>query len=361
MAQTNEWLRALGVRHPIFAAPMAGGPSTPELVAAVSDAGGLGFLGVGYLSPEETRAAIRRVRALTDAPFGVNVFIPEDPKGDANHTIMAMKTWLREWLDDPALADEIDGIDPHMPTLAAFEAQVDVILEERVPILSFTFGCPDADTIRWWKAAGACVIGTATTPEEAAALEQAGCDAVIAQGYEAGGHRGSFLPIDETRLIGTMALVPQVVDRVRIPVIAAGGVMDGRGIVACLALGAIAVQMGTSFLVTDESGAHPAYKRAVMEWRDRGTALTRSFSGRPARGIRNAFMEAVERAGIQVPPYPLQNTLTQPIRRRAAVLGDAERMSLWAGQGYPMAKPMPAAKRVQELVQEMERVKSLLR
>ncbi|MCL6489442.1 NAD(P)H-dependent flavin oxidoreductase [Alicyclobacillus mali (ex Roth et al. 2021)] len=360
MAGANEWLQTLGVRHPIFAAPMAGGPSTPELVAAVSDAGGLGFLGVGYLSPDDTRAAIRRVRALTDAPFGVNVFIPEEPTGDASRSVMAMKAWLREWVDDPAVADEIDGVDPRFPALAEFEAQMDVILEERVPILSFTFGCPGADTIGRWKAAGACVIGTATTPEEAVALEQAGCDAVIAQGYEAGGHRGSFLPMDETRLIGTMALVPQVVDRVSIPVIAAGGIMDGRGIVACMALGAVAVQMGTSFLVTHESGAHPAYKRAVMEWRDRGTALTRSFSGRHARGIRNAFMEAVGRAELDVPPYPLQNTLTQPIRRRAAVTGDAERMSLWAGQGYPMAKPMPAADMVRELVAQMERVKSLL-
>ncbi|WP_367307144.1 NAD(P)H-dependent flavin oxidoreductase [Alicyclobacillus acidocaldarius] len=361
MAGDNAWLEALGVRHPIFAAPMAGGPSTPELVAAVSDAGGLGFLGVGYLSPEDTRATIRRVRALTDAPFGVNVFIPEEPKGDARHAVIAMKTWLREWVDDPAVAAEIDAIDPRFPTFAEFEAQMNVILEERVPVLSFTFGCPEADTIGRWKESGACVIGTATTPEEAVALERAGCDAVVAQGYEAGGHRGSFLPIDETRRIGTMALVPQVVDRVRIPVIAAGGIMDGRGIVACLALGAVAVQMGTSFLVTDESGAHPAYKRAVMEWRDRGTALTRSFSGRHARGIRNAFIEAVDREEMDIPPYPLQNTLTQPIRRRAAAEGDAERMSLWAGQGYPMAKSMPAAERVRELVQQMERVKSLLR
>lgn len=241
MAGDNAWLEALGVRHPIFAAPMAGGPSTPELVAAVSDAGGLGFLGVGYLSPEDTRATIRRVRALTDAPFGVNVFIPEEPKGDARHAVIAMKTWLREWVDDPAVAAEIDAIDPRFPTFAEFEAQMNVILEERVPVLSFTFGCPEADTIGRWKESGACVIGTATTPEEAVALERAGCDAVVAQGYEAGGHRGSFLPIDETRLIGTMALVPQVVDRVRIPVIAAGGIMDGRGFVACLALGAVAV------------------------------------------------------------------------------------------------------------------------
>ncbi|WP_062310351.1 NAD(P)H-dependent flavin oxidoreductase [Alicyclobacillus sendaiensis] len=357
----HSWLQALGVRHPIFAAPMAGGPSTPELVAAVSNAGGLGFLGVGYLSPEETRTAIRRVRQLTDAPFGVNVFVPEEPQGDARHAVQAMKRWLREWVGDQAVAAEIDDVNPHLPTVDEFDAQMSVIIDERVPVLSFTFGCPEGDAIARWKKAGMCVMGTATSPEEAMALERAGCDAVIAQGYEAGGHRGSFFPIDETRLIGTMALVPQVVDRVSIPVIAAGGIMDGRGIVACLALGAAAVQMGTRFLLADESGAHPAYKRAVMAWRDRGTALTRSFSGKHARGIRNAFMEAVAREDLDIPPYPLQNALTQPIRRRAAAEEDAERMSLWAGQGYPMAKPMPAGEIVRELVQQMEHVMSVLR
>lgn len=359
MTSKSDWLKSLGVRYPIFCAPMAGGPSTPELVAAVSDAGGLGFLGAGYLSPDETRRAIRRVRVLTQAPFGVNVFIPETV-ADERDAVIAMKAWLREQARDDALKAEIDAVHPHPTSAETFAEQMQVILEEQVPVISFTFGCPDPDIIAKWKAAGACVMGTATTPDEAAALEQAGCDAVVAQGYEAGGHRGTFLAMDETRLIGTMALVPQVADRVRVPVIAAGGVMDGRGLVACLALGAQAVQMGTYFLAAAESGANPAYKKALLEWRDRGTILTRSFSGKLARGIRNDFIEAMARSGLDIPPYPLQNALTQPIRRAAAATGDAEHMSLWAGQGYAMAKPMPARDLVRTLVEEMERVKSLL-
>ncbi|SIS77778.1 NAD(P)H-dependent flavin oxidoreductase [Alicyclobacillus vulcanalis] len=365
MDNQNSWLAKLGVRHPIFAAPMAGGPSTPELVATVSRAGGLGFLGAGYWSADQTRDAIRRVRKLTEAPFGVNVFIPETPaRDDPQRSVSTMKAWLRNWADEPGLAAEIDALQPEFPSRASFEAQMEVILEERVPVISFTFGCPDPQVIARWKEGGASIIGTATTPEEAVQLEQAGCDAIVAQGYEAGGHRGTFLPMDETRLIGTMALVPQVVDRVRVPVVAAGGIMDGRGILAALALGASAVQMGTRFLVAEESGTHPAYKHAILSWRDRGTRLTRSFSGRFARGIRNAFMDALDHAvdakEIEIPPYPLQNTLTQPIRRQAQQQNDAERMSLWAGQGYPLARPMPALAVVQELLEELERVKRSL-
>jgi nitronate monooxygenase len=357
---------------------MAGGPSTPELVAAVSNAGGLGSLGAGYMAPDAIRSAIRRIRQLTDKPFAVNLFVPEPNTPIDTQTVEDMKRYLasvQPWGEE--VAEEIRRIQAEHCRGEDFARQLQVIMEERVPVFSFTFGCPDADTLAACKARGIRVIGTATTVAEAIALEKAGVDAVVAQGYEAGGHRGSFLADGEAALIGTLALVPQVVDHVSIPVIASGGVMDGRGIAACLALGAAAVQMGTAFLAAEESGAHPAYKTAVLATRTpadvpsddadtaaataRATVLTRAFSGKPARGLRNAFIEALQRAGIPIPPYPVQNTLTRPIRNWAARHNNAEYMSLWAGQAAPLSRPGRAGDLVRQLVDETEQVLQSLR
>lgn len=348
--------RMLGIKYPIIQAPMAGGPTTPELVVTVSNAGGLGFLGAGYMSADSMRAAIHRIRKLTDKPFGVNLFIP-----DKNIKLdMELVSLMRDYLKGLGpFADEITGEIESIPvenTLDRdhFAKQLEVILEERVPVFSFTFGCPTREEIEQLKAKGIRVIGTATTVEEAMKLEDLTVDAIVSQGYEAGGHRGTFLGFDESRLIGTIALIPQVVDKVSVPVIASGGIMDGRGILACLALGASAVQMGTAFLVSLESGAHPKYKQAILNSRDTDTVITTAFSGKPARGIRNAFITSMQEYKTLIPAYPIQNALTRPIRDWASRKSNPDFMSLWAGQGSSLSRASSAAKIVQRLVQETE-------
>jgi nitronate monooxygenase len=249
---------------------------------------------------------------------------------------------------------------PALPASAgySFDEQLAAALESGAWVFSFTFGVLAAGTIAAIKARGLFLIGTATTVAEAVALEQAGVDAVVAQGSEAGGHRGTFVGAFETGMVGTIALVPQMVDAVRVPVIASGGIMDGRGIAAALALGASAVQMGTAFLTCDEAGIPEAYKQAILAAHEDQTRLTRAFSGRPARGIANRFMTEDERsdAAETILPFPLQNALTRPLRNAAAQQGRAEFLSLWAGQGVRLARRQPAASLIARLVDEAEMV-----
>lgn len=349
--------RALGIQYPIIQAPMAGGPTTPELVAAVSNAGGLGFLGAGYMSADSMREAIHRIRELTDKPFGVNLFVPEKDEQVDLAAVASMKDYLKQVVPHVCgIADEIENIPIRRSSKDPFEKQLQVVLEERVPVLSFTFGHPTVEQIEKLKSKDIYVIGTATTVEEAIILEKMSVDAIVAQGYEAGGHRGTFLGFDESRLIGSMALIPQVVDKVSVPVIAAGGIMDGRGIVACFALGASGVQMGTTFLVSRESGAHPEYKRAILHSRDADTVITTAFSGKPARGIRNAFIRSMQNYKEPIPPYPLQNALTRPIRNWASREANPDFMSLWAGQGSALSQEASAGEIVRRLVQETEHI-----
>ncbi|MCL6593380.1 MAG: nitronate monooxygenase [Alicyclobacillus sp.] len=337
----------LGVRYPIVLAGMAGGLTTPELVAAVSNAGGLGTLGAGYLSPDDLRKAIRQVKERTHQPFAVNLFV-ESETAAAEHDIVLMNKQLdtmRAYLGLPP--------SPKINTsVQSFADQVQVVLDEKVPVFSFTFGIPTQDVLAVMKQRGMVIIGTATTVNEAIALEKAGVDAVVAQGSEAGGHRGTFLTEVSRALIGTLALVPQVVDHVSIPVIAAGGIMDGRGFMACLVLGASAVQMGTAFLACPESGAHTLYKQRVLASTEDSTEITCAYSGKPARGIRTAFMAQMKEYPGNIPPYPIQNALTQDIRQAAAKQNNAEYMSLWAGQGLRLATSRTAAEIVQETVHQ---------
>ncbi len=352
----NPLLRRLGIEHPVIQAPMAGGPSTPELAAAVSSAGALGSWAGGYLSPEAIRDAIRQIRRLTDRPFGVNLFVPEAaPRAPTTQEFAAASAALEPYRRELGLAaPERPGPRPR------FEEQLEVVLEERVPVFSFTFGALSAEAVGRLRERGTCVMGTATTPREATELERAGVDAVVAQGAEAGGHRGSF-GSPEAGLIGTLGLVPQVVDRVRLPVVAAGGIMDGRGLAAALALGAAAAQMGTAFLATPESGASPAYKEAVLApGEEDRTALTRAFTGRLARGLRNRFMGEVERAGA-ILPYPDQGALTQEIRQAAARGRRPELLSLWAGQAVPLATARSAREVVEATVAQARQVLERLR
>jgi len=346
----------LGIDYPLIVAPMAGGPSTPDLVAAVSEAGALGSFGAGYLQPEAIRAAIREIRARTARPFAVNLFVPEVGPPPGEEAVAAAIAALEPIRRELKVPREI-GLLGSSPS---FSAQLAVVKEERVPAFSFTFGVLPASEVRELHALGMMVMGTATTVEEARVLEANGIDAVVAQGAEAGGHRGTFAGPGEHGLIGTMALVPQIEQAVRIPVIAAGGIMDGRGVVAAFALGATAVQMGTAFLACPESGAHALHKQAVLERSafDQ-TRLTRAYSGKLVRGFGNRFMVEVEKAGA-ILPYPYQNAITRELRTEAAKQGRSDLASMWAGQGAPLAAEKRAGELVREVVAHAERVAAKL-
>ena len=324
------------------------GASTAALAAAVSDAGALGGFGGTDASPDELRQVIRAIRAQTSRPFIVNLYLDRaDPYvSDAAHET-ALKTALA-----PAHAELTAGEVPDPVDLfGKFDSQVAVAIEERVPVLSSHFGPPDAAVMRALKAIGTCVIATATTVDEARMLESAGIAAIIAQGSEAGGHRGTFGSPAGHALIGTMALVPQIVDAVSVPVIAAGGIMDGRGILAALALGAAAAQLGTAFLLCDEAGTDAGMRRAVAAAGDTSTMVTRAFTGRAARGIRNRFIE--EWGAREPAPFPLQHLLTVDIRAAARKAGHPELVNLWAGQGVARARAVPAGELVAALVAEL--------
>ncbi|MGH7932871.1 MAG: NAD(P)H-dependent flavin oxidoreductase [Candidatus Binataceae bacterium] len=344
-----------GIEHAIILAPMAGGTSTPELVAAVSNAGGLGSLGASYMAPGDIAQAIAAIRSLTNRPFAVNLFAGGfDGTGSVDTARM---------LELIAPHHERLGLPP--PTAPAgslppFEQQVEVVLRAEVRVFSFTFGIPAEDVLRRMKQRGIKLMGTATTVAEARALEAAGVDAIVAQGSEAGAHRGSFLAPLEDSLVGTIALVPRMVDAVAVPIIASGGIMDGRGIAAAAALGASGVQMGTAFLVCPESGAPAVHKAAIRAARDDATMLTRAFSGRLARGLSNAFAASMRGHEASFLRYPAQNNLTRPMRTAAGKQGNADYLSLWAGQAAPMAREMPAADLVAQLVRETAAVSASL-
>jgi nitronate monooxygenase len=289
MWNRNRLTEQLHITYPIIQAGMAGGVTTPELVAAVSNAGGLGNVGAGYMTAADMKKTIHTIRQLTDYPFGVNVFVPEHPETTEEQITRSNN------LLDPMIKEL--GIEPvraeSAVSSALFAEQVDVLLEENVPVISFTFGIPPRDIIRKLKAAGKILIGTATTVKEAVINEQNGMDMVVAQGSEAGGHRGTFAAPFEKAMIGTMALIPQTSDHVSIPVIAAGGIMDARGVKASLALGAQGVQMGTAFVTCTESGAKKQHKQHIINSKENESVMTKAFSGKPARGIENQFIRTI--------------------------------------------------------------------
>lgn len=337
-------LDTLGLRLPIFQGPMTGS-DTPQLAAAVSAAGGLGQLGCGMRSPAAMREAAAAVRAATDRPFSLNLFVQDTPAPDAA-TVQTAQERLA-----PLYA--AFGQQPATPArwCEDFAAQFDTLVELRPAVASFTFGILTAQQVERLHGAGCFVIGTATTVAEALAWQDVGADAVVASGLEAGGHRATFLGDADASMVGTMALVPACVDALRIPVIAAGGIMDGRGIAAARALGAQAVQMGTAFLACPESGIGPAYRSALASATATDTRTTRAITGRHARGIVNTLMRHTDAQADQVPAYPVQNALTGALRRVAAEAGNADYLALWAGQGVAAARAVPAG----ELVALLER------
>lgn len=344
----NGLVKLLGIEHPIIQGPMGGGPSTPELVAAVSNAGGLGSLGAAYLTPDQISDTIRRIRTLTSRPFNVNLFAggwSTNPEFDAG-PMLEILAQVHEKLGLPPPAAPKPAPDP-------FPAQVEAVLDARPPIFSFTFGIPKPDAIWRLKSRSIVILGAATTVEEARHLEQAGVDAVVAQGSEAGAHRGTFLDSFESSMVPTLELVRATVGAVSVPVIATGGLMDGREIMSTFNAGASAAQLGTAFLPCPESGASDAYKRAVLAAKQDNTVVTRAFSGRPARGLKNTFTQKVDRDFHAILPYPLQNALTRPMRNAAALQGLPDYLSLWAGQGVARARALPAAELVAQLIAEM--------
>jgi nitronate monooxygenase len=342
----TEAVRRLGIRLPIVGAPMGGGPSSPALVAAVSEAGGLGSLAGGYLSPDRLRADIAAVRAATSKPFAVNLFTPTpaEPTAEEIETVLGVLERYRVELELPP-RPTAGG-----PWSEDFDAQVAVLVEERVPVTSFTFGLLPAAAVAALHDAGSLLIGTATTVDEAVSVVSSGADLVCAQGSEAGAHRGTFLADVEQSLVGTLALVPQVCDAVQVPVLAAGGIMDGRGVAAALGLGAGAAQLGTAFLRCPEAGTSAPHRRALAAATETSTALTTAITGRMARGIENRLMRDLR--DVAVLPYPVMHTLTADLRRRATERDEPELMSLWCGQGIRLGTELPAGELVRRLADD---------
>lgn len=320
------------LQHPIVLAPLAGGSSTPELTAAVSEAGGLGFLASGYLTPEALEERMARVRELTDAPFGVNLFVPGDPEAETPD----LASYLREVAQDAnrygaELGEARYDDDGYFEKLALVDSQ-------RPAVASFTFGCPEPERIEALKGSGVEVWVTCTSPREARVATKAGADALVLQGSEAGGHRASFVDADDEPL-STLVLLRLVAGRIRLPLIATGGLTDGPAVAAVLAAGASAAQLGTAFLRADEAGTEPAYRDALTA--STPTALTRAFSGRRARGIVNRFM--AEHSEGAPAAYPQIHYATSPLRAAARKLGDADGFNLWAGQAHELAPSGSAA------------------
>ncbi|MBF5005452.1 NAD(P)H-dependent flavin oxidoreductase [Diaphorobacter caeni] len=339
--------KRLNLEHPIIQGPMTGS-DTPALAAAVSKAGALGMLGCGMRSPAAMEEAANAVRQATDRPFGMNLFVQKTPTPDPAIVKQAMDRLA------PLYAEF--GLTPSVPAqwCEDFDAQLEALIAQKPAVASFTFGILSRPQVERLHAAGSYVIGTATTVAEAEAWQNVGADAVVASGMEAGGHRGTFLGDFQSSMIGTLPLVAECAARLTtIPVIAAGGIMNGRSIAASLTLGAQAVQMGTAFLACPESGIGAAYRDAMAQATAVDTRCTRTISGRYARGIVNPLMSRLADFEDAVPDYPVQNALTGALRKACGAAGRADYLSLWAGQGVGAARVLPASELVGVLVDEL--------
>ena len=332
----------IGARpHPVIAAPMAGGASTPRLAAAVSNAGGLGFLAAGYLSADQLDAQLTELDPLTREPFGVNIFVPGAP-GD----LAAVARYAERLRPEAERLGATRGEPRHDDD--DWAAKLALVRDRAVPVVSFTFGCPDREIVAGLHDVGTQVWATVTSPAEARIAASAGVDVLVVQGMEAGAHRGTYVndPAEPTGgdLVGLLPLLGQVRAAVELPLVATGGLMTGADIAGVLAAGAVAAQLGTAFLCCPESGAPAAHQRAILDQAYPNTAVTRAFSGRPARALVNRFL--VDHTAEAPAAYPEVHYVTRPIRAAAAAAGDPEAMALWAGQGFAAARPMPAAELV---------------
>jgi nitronate monooxygenase len=326
----------LGIEYPIIQGPL-GGFSSQGLTAAVSNFGGLGSFGAHGLAPNAIQEVISEIRSLTSKPFAMNLWVSMEDEGAARSDAQAFDSALTP------LAEHIKSVGASQPSFTPYapirlEDQVRVLIDTGIPAFSFIYGIPPKELLDECRRLGITLIGTATTPEESIALEQAGADLIVASGFEAGGHRGSFLRTPEDSLTGTFSLVPQVADAVSLPVVAAGGIADARGIVAAFALGAEGVQMGTAFLACEESGASTVHRKAILSGKAGRTSLTRGFTGRLARGIHNRLLEELNQPDVEILPYPLQRMLMRNLAIPAQKAGRDDLLALWAGQSANLAR-----------------------
>jgi nitronate monooxygenase len=341
-------LELLGIQVPIIQAPMAGSVLS-DMVIAVSEAGGLGSLPCAMLSPDQMRAELTTIRQRTSRPINVNFFCHHPPQIDQHRETL--------WRHRLASYYVELGLDPEAPLpissrMPFDRAACDLVLEFKPEVVSFHFGLPAKDLVARLKSTGAKILSTATTVDEARWLESEGCDAIIAQGYEAGGHRGMFLDTAIATQVGTMALVPQVVDAVNVPVVAAGGIADVRGIAAAFALGASAVQIGTAYLFCPEAKISQVYRRALTHARDNQTVLTNVFSGRPARGIMNRVVCEVGPMSDLAPEFPLAARALAPLRSKSEALNSDQFVPLWSGQAAHLGRELPAGQLTKRLARD---------
>jgi len=355
MWYNTEVSRRLHIQYPIIQGPFGGGMSTSKLAATVSNAGGLGSFGANTLSSQQIHDMAAEIRALTMKPFALNLWVSDHDDGgitDSQDVFDTHVARVKPYFEELGLST------PVFPKRfgQSFDEQVAALLEVRPPVFSFVFGIPCKEILNECRKTGIVTIGTATTLDEALALDEAQVDLIVVSGFEAGGHRGSFLRAAKDSLTGTFALIPQVVDRVKTPLIAAGGIADGRGIVAALALGAQGVQMGTAFLACEESGASAEYRAKLFTDEAKYTQLTRAFTGRLARGIPNRFSAEMRGFEDDIPGYPLQSWLTYQFKQAAIAQQRSDLISLWAGQAAPLVHHTHAADLVQDLITETETV-----
>ena len=344
----SRFIKLSGVELPIIQAPMAGS-ALSDMVVAVSEAGGLGSLACALLSVENARKELETVRRKTSRPINTNFFCHQPPPEDHAREM----NW-KQRLDAYYMQMQINS-NTSMPTSARApfdDKMCDLVMEFHPEVVSFHFGLPDENLLLRIRKTGARIMSSATSVNEARWLEDRGCDAIIAQGLEAGGHRGMFLTEDVSSQVGTMALVPQVVDAVKVPVIAAGGIADARGILAAFALGAAAVQIGTAYLHCPEAQISPLHRQALKGASDNDTAITNVFTGRPARAIVNRFMREVGPMSDVAPEFPLAAAALAPLRAKSEMEGCTDFTPLWSGQAARLSRELPAAELTRQLAAE---------
>ena len=357
MSLRTSFSEKLGLRLPLIAAPMAGGPTTPELVAACSAAGALGSFGFAYTQPEEIKKQAAAVRAKTNRAFGINLFAAPQPTAIAPGAQRAALEALAPYYKELDLPKPEPARAPYAPD---FEAQLAAVEQIKPRVFTVHLDSLSREKTERFKKLGVLVGGSATCVAEAKGLEALGFDFVIAQGGEAGGHRGTYLRDPREALTGTLALTRIVLRAIKLPVVAAGGIMDGNGIAAVLALGAQAAQLGTAFIACPESGAAQAHKDALLKATEDETRLTEKFSGKPARGLANRFLREAEAKHFPQLAFPAQNQLTTKLRAASAKAGKPDFLAMWAGQAAPLARALPAAELVARLEAEtIEAIRNL--
>jgi nitronate monooxygenase len=348
----RDLIDLLEIEHPILQAPM-GGESTPAMATAVSNAGGLGGVGCSFMSMDELRALADALRAGTNRPFNLNFFAHPAPEENAEVNAQT-RARVAPFYEELGLAEIPERGEA---TCEPFnETKLSVVLDIRPKVTSFHFGLPPLDMVKALQEAGSVILCSATTVAEARSLQDAGVDAIIAQGWEAGGHRGTFETAFEDFGVGTMALVPQIVDAVDVPVIAAGGIADGRGIAAAFALGASGVQMGTAFLSCPEANISDGHRNEIRRARDDDTRLTRAFSGRPARAKNNRYVDTMAEQRRPLPDFPTMYAFSDPLRQAGAEAGSSDFQFLLYGQAAALNRELPAAELMARLVEEAQAV-----